>query len=46
MCATGIGRAKEWDLGDEGLLSRCQDDPDVDILALVAGTLYRRRVRG
>ena len=38
-CTSGIGRADEWDLGDEGVLSRHQDDPKVAVLDPSAGTL-------
>ena len=45
-CATGVGQADEWVSGDKGVLSCCQDEPEVAVLAPAAGTLDRRRVRG
>ena len=43
-CATGVGWADKWDLGDEGVLSRRKDEPEVDVLDPAAGTLGQRRV--
>ena len=45
-CATGVSRAYEWVLGDEGILGRCQDETKVAVLGPVAGTINRRRVCG
>ena len=45
-CATGVGRADEWGLGDKGVLSRCQDELDMAVLAPDAGTLDQYHDRG
>ena len=38
-CATGVGQADEWVLGDKGVMSLFQDDPKVAYLALAVKTL-------
>ena len=38
-CATGVGLSNKWDSGDEGILIRRQDDPEVAVLAPSTGTL-------
>ena len=38
-CATRVGRENEWVSEDKGILSRCQDEPEVAVLAPAAGTL-------
>ena len=44
--ATEVGRAYEGDLADNGVLSHCQDEPEMAVLAPTAGTIDQRRVCG
>ena len=43
---TGDSRADKWELDDERILHRCQDNPKVAVLAPSMGTLNQRRVYG
>ena len=43
-CATGVNRADVWVLVDMGILSHCQGNPEVAVLAPSAGTLDLRRI--
>ena len=45
-CATRVGWADEWDLADKGVLSRCQDEPQVAVMAPATGTIDQHRVCG
>ena len=37
--SNGVGRADKWGLSDDGILSCHQEDPEVAVLDLAAGTL-------
>ena len=45
-CTNGVGRWDEWDLGDKGVLSHCQDEPKVAVLNPTTGTLDQCCVHG